>query len=142
MAYRAEIIGNAVDTGLGLMTTWDLFRIQRNKEALGWSPEVILPIFYRTGRIEPIPAHYREVGKVEKVWKQAFRLIPGEVVRGGARMAIEVGDAFMERVIDSLQIDSEAVSEVPVGTPCGIGVAGADELLREGMRVFLMESPA
>ena len=37
--YREEIIGNAKQTRLGLMTTWDIFRLLRNKERLGWSNE-------------------------------------------------------------------------------------------------------
>ncbi|NQU75607.1 MAG: hypothetical protein HQ546_04730 [Planctomycetes bacterium] len=135
-AYRPEIIDNAVDTQLGLMTTWDLFRILRNKEALAWPPGVVLPIFYRIGRIEPIPDHYTEVGRVEKVWQQAFRLIPTHPIRRGIKLAVEVGDCFDEIVADSLQIDSQPVDEIPTGLNGGIGCDRAGELFREGMRVF------
>jgi len=44
-AFRVEIIENALQTGLGLMTTWDLFKLLRNVESLNWPVEEVKPIF-------------------------------------------------------------------------------------------------
>jgi len=124
-----------------LMTTWDLFKVLRNKEALGWPPEVVLPIFYRNGRIDPVPAHYREIGKIMKVWQKAFGVIPSEPIRAGATLAIEVGDTFEELVAGSLQIEGQGVGEAPSGSDCGVGCADGADRFREGMRVFLVLEP-
>lgn len=137
-AYRKEIIDNAVQTGLGLMTTWDLFRLLRNKDALRWPASVVTPIFYRSGRIEPIPEHYREIGEIVRVWEHAFGIIPTQAVDVGRRLAIEVGDLFIETEVKSLQVDGAIVKSAPVGSNCGVRREDSETRLREGMRVFLV----
>jgi len=137
-AYRQEIIDNARDTGLGLMTTWDLFTLIRNKEALGWPEAVVLPIFYRPGRIEPVPEHYHEIGKIVKVWQSALGIVPSAQIRVGARFAIQVGDTFEEIVSESLQVESQQVEAASPGSNCGIACEDASGRFREGMRVFLV----
>ncbi len=103
------------------------------------SAKLTQSLFYRVGRIEPIPEHYVEVGKVEKVWKTAFRLIPSHQIQKGDSLAIEVGDLFKEITANSLQIDTKSVPEIAHGETGGIGLDSADDLLREGMRVFLVK---
>jgi len=138
MAYRQDIIDNAVQTGLGLMTTWDLFRLLRNKEKLGWTAKDVIPIFYRTGRIEPVPEHYHLIGTVEHVWKEAFGVIPAAKVSVGSKLAVETGDLFEEVVVGSLQIDRQQADAADVGSNCGVAYPGAAEIFRERMRVFLV----
>jgi len=137
-AFRDEIIGNAEDTKLGLMTTWDLFRILRNKDALNWPIEVVTPIFYRTGRIDPVPEHYSEIGTIVKVWQTAFSIIPSQNVSTGIRMAVETGDTFIEFAANSVQIDRQDVEKAPAESQCGIGFEGASETLHVGQRVFVI----
>ena len=138
LAYRQEIIDNAKQTGLGLMTTWDLFRLLRNVDRLGWDAEDVISVFYRTGRIEPVPEHYHQVGIVDHVWKDAFRIIPAEDVRVGATLAVESGDTFEEIAVNSLQVDDEQMEVVQAGCNCGVACAEASDWLREGMRVYLV----
>jgi len=137
-AYRDEIVRNAEDTGLGLMTTWDLWRILRNKDTLGWPDEAVEAVFYRTGRIEPIPDHYLLIGKIVHVWAKAFGIVPSRAIRTGVTLAVETGDTFEELKAESLQVEGEPVQEAPAHSDCGVGCTSASERLREGMRVFLV----
>lgn len=136
--FRLEIVENAKQTALGLMTTWDLFRLLRNKEANGWSNEVIQPVFYRTGRIEPIPEHYTEVGSIVGLWKEALGIVPSVRIEKGCRMAIEAGDLFQEVDAGSLMVDGKEVAAADIGSNCGIACKDASKRFRKGMRVFLV----
>jgi hypothetical protein len=140
-AYRREMIDNAVRTHLGLMTTWDVFRLLRNKESLGWPDDVLTPVFYRTGRIEPIPEHYVEIGTIVHVWQKAFGIVPSQPVTRNATLGIEVGHLFVEVVAKSLQVDGRDVQEAPAGSNCGIAFENAARSLCEKMRVFLVRQP-
>lgn len=135
--YREEIVGNAMQTRLGLMTTWDIFRLLRNKERLGWSDRDVQAVFYRTGRIEPIPEHYQPLGEIVHVWKHAIGVVPGISVRVGSRIAIEVGDLFEEIDVASLKVNGVDVAEATIQSNCGIS-CGDTTRFREKMRVFLI----
>jgi len=138
--YRQELIDSAAQTGLGLMTTWDLFRVQRNKEAHGWSDDVVKPIFHRCGRIEPIPDHYVEIGRIIKTWKSSFGIIPTRDVSAGSKLAIETGGILYDEIIaHSLMVNDVAVATATVGSNCGIECDGASEKYKKDMRVFSVE---
>jgi hypothetical protein len=138
-AYRDEIIGNAIQDNLGLMTTWDLFRILRNREKLGWPNDAVQPIFYRIGRIEPIPEHYVLVGVIDHTWLPAFRIKPTTDIKQGATLAIETGDTFEEVPAVSLRIDDQRVDVGREGAEVSIGCEKASERFRAGQRVFLVK---
>lgn len=139
VAYRKEIIGNAEHTGLGLMTTWDLFLLLRNKDKLGWTDEMVIPIFYRTGRIDPIPEHYQQIGTIEHVWRNAIGIVPSVEIHAGATLAVESGDTFEEIIVESLQVEDQKVDVAPIDSNCGIAFSGTSERFREGMRVYLVD---
>ena len=136
-AYRDEIIGNCQQEMLGLMTTWDLFKILRNVEQLEWPLESVRPIFFRIGRIDPVPDHYEAIGKVEKTWNIALRLIPTRELIAGSVLAVETEDTFEELTADSIMINDTPVTVVSAGAQCGIGCEGANRF-RVGSRVFLV----
>ncbi len=72
MPFRKEILANAEQVKLGLMTGWDLFRIVRGFIHNNWKPDYVIPLFYQVGRILPIPQHYEYIGKVKQVWRSAL----------------------------------------------------------------------
>jgi len=139
--FRKEIVGNARQTKLGLLTTWDLFRILRNTKTLAWPKDAVKAIFYRSGRIEPIPNHYREIASIVKVWDKALGIIPTESVRIGDRLALEDGDSFMEVAVTSLNVNDKGVKEAPAKSNCGVGCDDASKLFREKARVFKVVQP-
>lgn len=134
--YRTEIINNAEDTGLGLMTTWDLFLLRRNQEKLGWSTEQILPIFYRDGRIRPLPEHYEEIGVLVHVWKNAIGIIPSRAFPKGSRLAVEVDGLFHELEVSEIRCDDNSSEIAPERGNCGIACNDTSQF-REKMRVFI-----
>lgn len=141
--YRQEIVENAKQTRLGLMTTWDIFRLLRNKELLEWPSEVVTPVFYRTGRIRPVPEHYTEIGSIVHVWQDqsAFGIIPNVNIFAGSCLAVETGDMYEEIVANSIQVDGAQVSEAVAKSNCGIKFDGLPNRFREGMKVFLVRRP-
>lgn len=136
LAYRQEIIKNAEETHLGLMTTLDLHCLVRNKRNLKWIPEIIRPIFYRSGRIEPIPENYKLIGDILHKWENAFGVIPDQEISIGDRLAIECDFDFIEFTVQSLMVDSVNCKTAATGSNCGIGFKDADSKLRKACRLF------
>lgn len=139
-AYRDEIVKNAEQTGLGLMTTLDLYWIMRNAERLNWPEHCLWPIFYRDGRIDGIPSHYAFIGQIEKVWPDAssFGVVPNVEVPTGERIAVEIDHQFHEVSTYSLQEDGKPVTSVGSGGNCGIACDLLPAGIREKQRVFLL----
>jgi hypothetical protein len=139
MPFRKEILDNAEQTNLGLLTGWDLFRLVRGFLRNGWVPDQVKPLFYKTGRILPIPTHYEAVGSVKQVWKPAFSvLIEHAGIQVGDRIAVEFSVDFPEFEVTSLQLGNSNVAEAKVGNE--IGIARPENLdldrLRPGQRVY------
>jgi hypothetical protein len=135
--FRPEIVSNAKMTGLALMSTIDLFWIRENMNRLGWPPSVVTPIFYRSGRLDPTPAHYVELGKIVKVWTHSFGINPLQEVKVGSRIAIEIGHQFFEIEAPSLKVNGDDVQVAPQQSDCGVPYPPTLRL-KENMRVFLV----
>jgi hypothetical protein len=121
MPFRKEILDNAGQLSLGLMTTWDLFRLTRGLLKNGWNVGHVKPLFYNTGRILPIPTHYEYVGRVKQVWKPAFSVhLEASELRVGERLAIEFPVDFEEQEIASLQLNDASVALASAGSEVGI----------------------
>lgn len=137
MPFRQEILDSAEQTDLGLMTTWDLYRLARSYLKNSWKPEDVKPVFYRSGRIEPLPGHYRNLGRVKQVWKNAFSIqIEQEELRLGEAIAFEFPVDFEERKVKSLQLNNTAVQSAATGAEVGVQTTEVVPDLREGIRVF------
>lgn len=137
--YRSEIVENAADTGLGLMTTWDIFLLLRNKERLNWLPAQVTPVFYRSGRIEAIPEHYSEIGTIVHVWKEAIGIIPNTDFQPGTIVSVFAEEVFHEFAAGSIYVDGKPAAAALSGRNCGIACTETRRF-REGMRVFLVAS--
>lgn len=136
--YRKEIVANAEQTGLGLMTTWDLFCLLRNAEKHNWPSGAVKAVFYRDGRIEPIPGHYVGIGKIVHVWQDAFGVVPSDEVSANSRVAVRANTEFVEFVATSLQVDGNSVDAAPPKSNCGIEFQGASGVFKKGWPVFLV----
>jgi hypothetical protein len=121
MPFRKEILDNAAQVKLSLMTTWDLFRLVRGSLRYHWTPKNVMPIFYKTGRILPVPQHYEYIGKVAQVWKNAFsiKLDCGEI-RLGDQVSVEFPVEFEEQSVESLRVDNADVLVAGIGTEVGL----------------------
>jgi len=137
LPFRQELIDAALERTLGLMTAWDLYRIVRNFQKLGWRSEDVKPIFYRTGRVEAVPQHYKYLGTIAKAWTDKFGVVieQGEL-RAGDRVAVEFAIEFEEVAVDSIQVKDQKVELAKVGDPAGVLWPAGKPKLHEGQRVF------
>lgn len=137
MPFRNEILLNAEQLNLGLMTGWDLFRLVRGFIKNGWSSEQVVPLFYKTGRILPIPLHYKYIGKVKQVWKMAFSVEMEEGdLRAGEKIAIEFSVDFEEQEVSSLKLNDSNVDMVHA--KCEVGIQREESLprVKAGMSIY------
>jgi len=63
--FRDLILETASEQHLGLMTTFDLYRLIRNFLKLDWKHKNIKDLFLQSGRISIVPSHYQYVGIIE-----------------------------------------------------------------------------
>ena len=137
MPFRQEILDFAEQVKLGLMTAWDLFRLVRNFTNHQWTPAQVKPIFYRVGRISPIPEHYEFVGVVKRVWKSAYSVqLEQDEIRTGDKLAIEFPVDFDEQLLLSMKLNDLEVEVASSGSEVGIQRNESLPKVRTGMRVY------
>jgi hypothetical protein len=144
LPFREDLLINAQEQGFGLLTTWYLFRLTRSYLKNGWKHKHIKPLFYRSGRIDPVPTHYEFIGIVEH-----FRLKIGVVsvrieatkLRWRDRIAFELPVEFEEQDVESLQVNKEPVEVAEVGMLAGISTHLTKEQAKKGIRVFRLVEP-
>ena len=139
--FRGEVITNSIERQIGLVTTWNLYRLARSYLKLGWSHDQIEDSFYQSGPILPVPNHYEELGKLGKVFVRpagtilGIELTDGEIMVGD-RIAVELDNEFEEQPVESLKIKDQSVDKASAGDQVGVLTEIAREHLRNGMRVF------
>lgn len=139
--FRDVIIQNAISQEFGLMTAWDLHRLARGVLQNGWKPEVVKPLFHQHGRIEPIPTHYRLIGRVERfIEKLSVTGIRTMEVgfKKGDTIAFELPSQFVQQSVSSIQVANDALDEAPPNTLIGVETMLTKNEAREGVRVFLV----
>jgi hypothetical protein len=134
--FRQEILHNAEQLGLGLMTTFDLFRLMRGSVQHGWTPDQVKPVFYRTGRISPIPEHYHYVGRIKQVWKKAFSIRLEDELRLNDRVAIEFSVDFEEQDVASLMLNDAKIETATAGSEVGIARDETAARVKPGAPVY------
>jgi len=139
--FRKEILDNAVQLQLGLMTTWDLFRLVRGFCRHSWTPDQVKPLFYGAERIFPIPRHYEYVGIVKQIWKEAFSVqIKNGTLNVGDRISIEFPVDFDEQPVASLRLKDADVKNAIVGNEIGIFRNEASPKVKIGFSVYRIKS--
>ena len=138
--FQDDVLINAEAQEFGVMTAFDLFRLVRGARDHGWPPEVVMPIFYRTGRIEAVPAHYELIGVIDNYFEQpdvvAIQLDDGQVLARGDRLAYDLPVGWVEEVADSVQIDRADIDSSPAGAHVAIKSTLGKARARKGVRVY------
>lgn len=137
--FGTDVLTNAAQQEIGLMTAWDLYRLTRSFLENRWSSESVLDLFYRSGQIEPVPLHYELVGEIENYWDDHH--VVGVRVNGTSlgitdRVGFEFPVEFSEQEISSLQVDRAAVHEAANGMLAAFPTKFNREQLKKGTRVF------
>lgn len=142
--FREDILTSCESLGIGLLTTWDLFRLIRGIETLHWPPEVVKPLFDRVGRIAPIPTHYSRLGTIAKFYEQAgvfqLRVTEGSI-RMGDTIALALPTGYVEQVVSSLHVDNSPAEHAEAGMLVGIATTYTKALARKGTTVFHVANP-
>ncbi|WP_227243999.1 hypothetical protein [Paraburkholderia caribensis] len=142
MPFRQELLDVAGETGLGLLTAFDLYRMIVNMRRLGWPSEHVKPLVYGHQRIYPVPTHYRYIGTVAKAYTGKFGVVLVEnSIEIGDRIAVEGPIYFDEAEVTSIHINNAAAERANVGDPAAFLWPEGNAKLREGMRVYAVPKP-
>ena len=137
--FRADILANAQQHDLGLITTWDLYKLARGLLRNGWKHASIRNLFFQSGRVPCLPSHYEDLGAIEEKWERAgaigVRLLSEPLVQG-ERLGIPLDIDFVEFEASSLQLESVTVKEAPRGSLVGIKLPSDVIGVRKAMKVF------
>ncbi len=121
--FTTNQINDARSDRVGLMTTWDLFRLVRGMERWNWPPATVQDVFYQDGRIGIVPSHWIPVGRVIHHYDElsvASVLISGsEPLRRGDTVGYVFPDRFEQEVVESVQVEHEPVGSVDPGQKAG-----------------------
>ncbi|MBK8024313.1 MAG: hypothetical protein IPK19_23495 [Chloroflexi bacterium] len=137
--FSEDIQVNAAKQHLGLLTTWNLYKLVVNFLKFGWTHDLVADIFYQNGFIEPIPKHYEYVGVVrgyvEKLGVVGIEMKQGEL-RIGDRIAFELPIEFEEQQVDSMELNQSLIPVAREAMHIGIKTCFNREQLRDKVRVF------
>lgn len=139
MPFRKEILVAAEEQSIGLLTAWDLHRLTRSYLQNGWNPEVVMPVFYRIGRIEPVPSHYEYVGTIERYIEEIGVIgieVKGASLQKGDRIAFELPVIFHEQECTSLEFDNQPIDVAEAGQVVGTKTDLTKDQVSFGTRVF------
>lgn len=143
--FREEVITNTTERNIGLLTTWNLYRLARSYLKYGWKHEQIEHLFYHSGPIIPVPNHYSELGTIGRIFDRESGTIMGIEVQSdeiteGDIIAVELQNEFEEQTVISLEIRGESVPKAMAGDQVGVLTDIDGDWLRKRMRVFRVSS--
>ena len=141
MPFRQEILDSASQVDLGLMTTWDLFRLVKSFTKNNWKSEHVKSLLYHSGRINIIPINYEYIGYVNHIWNKANAIsiqIEAIGLKKGDKIGFELPVEFEEQIAESLQLNDNDVAEANVGDEVGIRTHLTKRPMREGTRVYIV----
>jgi hypothetical protein len=136
--FQDDVITHAEARQLGLLTTWQLYRLARSYLRNDWQPEQVSDLLYRAGVIEPIPSHYELIGEINQFFEKANALTIdlSAPISAGDRLAYELPLEFEEESADSLQFDSQTVERAEPGTEIGIKTRLSKAQAKKGIKVY------
>lgn len=137
--FRNVVLESAQEQEIGLLTTWDLYKLLRSYLRNGWSHEQVSTLLYRNGRIDPVPEHYEFIGIIERFIEQmgvvGVKVKEGEI-RQGERIAFELPIEFFEQNARSLEVEGEKVDKASSGVLVGIETELTKAEAKQGTRVY------
>jgi hypothetical protein len=138
--FTKQQIEDAVQNGMGLMTTWDLFRLTRGMKQWNWPGKAVQDVFYGKGRLRSVPSHYVHAGEVVHCYSELAVLSVEirELLHIGDTVAWCLPKGFAEETVTSLQIDKKAVEEAHPGQRVGYKTQLKRNEIRVGSPMYLV----
>jgi hypothetical protein len=128
---------------LGLMTTWDLYRLYRSFIKNEWNPAYIKSLFYKSQRISIIPTNYEYIGKVNQIWKKAEAfsvIVEGLQLESQDKIGIETPIEILEYQIISLMLNDQDVTKIEIGQEAGVKTSQFPNNIKKGFLVYKIKS--
>ncbi len=141
--FSKKQIDTADGQHIGLMTSWELFRIARGFVRNRWTHEQALSIISQMGRIYTVPSHYSLLGAIEDFWEKPKAVGINLASCGlhlGHRIAYMLPVEFVEQVVESIQIDGKPVDFADKGQFIGVKTILTKEQAKKGVKVFRVAS--
>lgn len=141
--FQDDVITHADARQMGLLTTWELYRLARSYLRNDWKPEQVHDLFYRAGTIEPIPSHYELIGEVNQFFEKAgaLTIYLSAPISSDDKLAYELPIEFEEERVPSLQLDDQTVEQAETGAEVGVKTNLSKGQARKGTRVFRVGGP-
>ncbi len=142
--FRPLILESAEQQFLGLMTTFDLYRLVRSFLKNGWKHENIKDLFLQSGYISIVPVHYEYIGVIENYWEKVGVVgirVEENAIKRGDKISFELPIEFEEMNVDSLQVENTPTEIAEVSMLAGIKTNLPKEILKKGVRVFRIITP-
>lgn len=139
--FTQQQVEDAIQNGFGLLATWELLLLIRGMIRHGWDPIHLRSLFYRTGRIGRLPAHYQPLGKVVRYWDKPSLVgieIAERPLRQGDGVGFVLRAGFEEQVAESIEVDHKPVQLAQPGQSMGLETPFGRKLLRKGTLVCLV----
>ena len=141
--FTQQQLDDAAENGMGLMTTWDLFRLVRGMMRWNWPKRVVQDVLYGKGRLSSIPSHYVAAGSVAHYYSDIF-VLSIDVTGPGMRLGDTVGflfpAGFFEEQITSLQVNKESVREAHPGQRAGYKTTLRRKEVPDGTPIYVVHS--
>ncbi len=135
--FRKEIVDVAIETKLGLMSSFDLYKMLIGMRKHSWPSKHVMDVFYGQGRIRPMPSHYEEIGKVGKVFSNMIGVhVTHGVINVGDRLALEGIMGYDEAAVESIQVEDAPVTIANIGDRAGFIWPSTNFKARDGMPVY------
>jgi hypothetical protein len=135
---RDDLVTILETKALAAITTWDLFRLAVNRQAHSWPTKALQDIFFQSGRIGAVPAHYEEIGRITQYFAKvrAAIILLSAPLQVGERIALERPVLFHEQDVTGIRLNDKEIPSAAAGVEIGIisDIPRADA--RPGTRVF------
>lgn len=141
--FSETTLANAETYDIGLLTSWDLFRLYRSFSVNNWSHEKIKNHFYKSGRITHLPDFLLPIGEIQEKWGKINGfgfVLKNHDIKKGDKIAIELPNMIKEIPIDSMQVNKENVDEASVDDEVGIVTKECFALINKKQNIYLIKA--
>jgi|SRR5271166_743982 len=140
LVFSEQLLKEAEDCQIGLMTTWDFYLLLRGMDRWGWPPEVVRAVFLGIGRTGRHPSHYSFAGVIAHHYRKSgavrIEMTGKDSIRVGDTVGYKTRTGYLEERVTSLEVDKVSVTEVKSGQRAGSTTTFTREELPVNSLVF------
>ncbi len=142
--FTLNQINDARSDRVGLMTTWDLFRLIRGMERWNWPHQTVQDVFYQAGRTGLVPSHWTPVGRVfhyyDNLRVAIVEITGSEPLKRGDIVGYVLPDRFEQETVESIEVDHKPRESVEPGQKAGYKTSLPKRLLPKSTIVYKVQT--